>query len=92
MSYVMFAMVFMLIAFCICLFTGFGLTEAIYDAGVSHAVAYSITTGVYIIALYVVYLMRRRIAKMFADAFVDILTEDDAEDIDNDTNQTTNAK
>lgn len=82
MSYFMFAIVCLAILLCICFFAGFSLTEAFVDAGMSRSVSYLLTTGVYFVVLLIVYLLRWQIVRVFANAVVSVLTEDDDEDPD----------
>ncbi|GAA4459572.1 hypothetical protein GCM10023093_00750 [Nemorincola caseinilytica] len=73
-SYVLFALIGLLIFFCIVLFIGFGLTSAFIQMGVSPLAAYFITTGIYILLLALVVVLRRPITRFFADSLVEVIT------------------
>lgn len=73
-SYVLFALIGLLILFCIVLFMGLGLTSAFVKAGMSPLGAYFLTTGIYLLLLLVVILMRRPITRFFADSLVEVIT------------------
>lgn len=82
-SYVLFALICLLIFFCIVLFIGLGLTNAFIDMGVSAVGAFFITTGIYILLLIFIILLRKPISGFFADSLVEVITaDDDKEDKD----------
>jgi len=86
MSYLMFALTCLIIFCCIILFFGFGLTEVFMDAGMSHSASFFLTTGIYCLLLIIVILLRKNITRFFADTFINILTEDDDDDIEDNSN------
>lgn len=76
-SYVLFALICLLFLFCIVLFIGLGLTNAFIDMGVSAVGAFFITTGIYILLLIFIILLRKPISRFFADSLVEVITADD---------------
>jgi hypothetical protein len=83
-SYLMFALILLIILCCIFLFFGFGLTEVFVDAGMTHAAAFFLTTGIYCGILALLILLRKYITGFFINPFVSILTDDDKDDDDDD--------
>ena len=73
-SYVLFALIGMLILLCIALFVGLGLTSAFIQMGMSSLAAYFLTTGIYILLLVLVVVLRRPITGFFADSLVEVIT------------------
>ena len=87
MSYFMFALIALFMVSCIILFVGFGLSEVFFEAGLSRAASYFLTTGVYCLLLILVVLLRKPIVRFFANSIVDVLTDDvDVEEEDNTPN------
>jgi hypothetical protein len=76
-SYVLFALICLLILFCIVLFIGLGLTNAFIDMGISAVGSFFMTTGIYILLLVFIILLRRPISRFFADSLVEVITADD---------------
>ena len=79
-SYFMFAMINMLIVFCIVLFSGFGLVELFVAMGVSKLASFFLTVGVYLILLLIVFGFRKRLTRFFASSIIRVLTEGDEEE------------
>ena len=77
LSHFMFSLIALFIFLCIILFLGFGLTELFVVAGLSKAVSFFITIGIYVLLLVLVVLLRRPIARFFASIFIKVLTEGD---------------
>ncbi|MCF8449462.1 MAG: hypothetical protein K9G49_06280 [Taibaiella sp.] len=86
MSYFMFALTCLIILCCIILFFGFGLTEVFMDAGMSHSASFFLTTGIYCALLLIVIFLRKNFTRFFANAFINILTEDDEDENDSEDN------
>jgi hypothetical protein len=80
LSHLMFGMICLLIFFCIILFTGFGLTEAFVEAGLSKMVSFFITIGVYVALLALVMAFHKNITRFFANGIIDVMTEGEEED------------
>ena len=80
LSYFMFAMIGMLIAFCILLFTGLGLVEVFVAAGLTKMAAFFITIGIYLLLLFVIFACRKAITRFFASSIIKVMTEGDEED------------
>ncbi len=76
-SYLMFALVGLFIGLCILLFAGFGLTVALIGCGLSKPASFFITVGIYFLLLISVYVLRKKIMKFFANAFIRVMTEDE---------------
>jgi len=79
LSYFMFAMICMLIVFCIVLFSGFGLVELFIALGVPKLGSFFITVGVYLLVLIIVFACRRNLTRFFASSVIRVLTEGDEE-------------
>lgn len=83
MSYFMFALIALFMLSCIILFLGFGLSEVFFEAGLSRASSYFLTTGVYSLLLIIVVLLRKPIVGFFTNSIINVLTDDvEAEDED----------
>jgi len=80
LSYFMFAMICMLIVFCIVLFTGFGLVELFIALGLPKLASFFITVGIYILLLVIVIGWRKRLTNFFAGSVIKVLTEGDHEE------------
>ncbi len=78
-SYLLFALIALLILFCIVLFIGFGLTNVFLDMGISAVGSFFLTTGVYVVLLILVVLLRRPITSFFADSLVEVMTTEEDE-------------
>jgi hypothetical protein len=76
-SYFMFAMICMLIVFCIIIFSGFGLVEVFMAIGVSKLWSFFLTVGIYLLLLLLVFASRRKLTRFFASSIIKVLTEDD---------------
>lgn len=81
-SYVLFALICLLILFCIVLFIGLGLTNAFIEMGISAVGSFFITTGIYITLLILIILLRRPITRFFSDSLVEVITTEDDDDND----------
>ena len=79
LSYLIYALILLFIFFCIILFLGFGLTEVFVSAGLSKAVSFFITIGVYIILFIIAIALRKKITRFFANEVVNVMTEEDSE-------------
>jgi len=83
MSYVMFGLITLFIAFCIILFLGFGLTEALMLTGLSKVASFFVTVGAYLLLLIIVFALRRPITRFFASGIIkEITAGDDDEEKD----------
>lgn len=78
-SYLIYLIICMLIGFCVLLFGGFGLSEALAEAGMPKSLAFLTTIGCFILVLLAFVLMRKKITRKLADTFIDVLTDDDTE-------------
>jgi hypothetical protein len=81
LSYMIYALILLFIFFCIILFLGFGLTEVFVSAGLSKAVSFFITIGVYVILFIIAIMLRKKITRFFANEVVNVITEDDNENM-----------
>jgi hypothetical protein len=79
LGYFMFAVISLLIVFCIVLFSGFGLVEVFMGAGATKLVSFFLTVGVYLLLLSVVFACRKKLVRFFASAIIRVLTEGDEE-------------
>lgn len=77
MSYFMFALICLFIFFAVILFLGFGMSELFTDMGMSRGGSFMLMTGIYVLLLTTIVLMRKRITGLFSDTFVRILTEEE---------------
>jgi hypothetical protein len=77
LSYVMYGLVVLFIVFCIILFLGFGLTEALMLTGLSKMVSFFITIGIYFLLLLIVFLLRKNIVRFISGGIIKVLTEGD---------------
>lgn len=75
----MFAMICLLIVFCITLFCGFGLVELFIALKVTKLVSFFITVGIYLLLLIVAILCSKGLTRFFASAIIKVLTEGDEE-------------
>jgi hypothetical protein len=75
MSYFMFALICLFIFFSVIMFLGFGLSELFIDAGMSRGASFLLTTGLYLLLLTTIILLRGRITRFFSSTFISILTE-----------------
>lgn len=89
MSFFMFALICLFMFCCILLFVGFGLTQVFVNAGASPVGAYFLTTGVYLLLLVVIILLRGSVTRILASAFIDVLTGNDKVDIENEEKENT---
>jgi hypothetical protein len=80
LSYLMFAMISLFIAFCIILFLGFGLVEVFVALGLSKLASFFITIGIYLLLLAVVIASRKKITRFFASGIISVLTDDDEDE------------
>ena len=80
LSYVIFAMILLFIVFCIMLLLGFGLTEEFVEMGLSRAVSFFITIGIYLLLFIIVIALRKNITRFFAGKIINVMTESDNED------------
>jgi len=80
MSYFMFAMIGLLLLFCVALFLGFGLVELFIVLECSKLASFFIVIGIYALMFWVVYLRRNAILRFFASTFIRVLTEGDEDD------------
>ncbi len=79
LSYFMFAMICMFVAFGIIILLGFGLTEVFIAVGLSKVAAIFITIGIYILLLLVLLGLRKNITNYFAGTFIKVMTEGEDE-------------
>lgn len=79
MAYVMFAIICMLLVFCIIILLGFGIVEGFCAMGLERVAAFFATFGLYVVLLFVLISLRRKITRSFANTFIRILTEGDNE-------------
>lgn len=95
MSYFMFALICLFIFFSAIMFLGFGLSELFIDAGMSRGASFLLTTGLYVLLLTTIILLRGKITRFFSSTFISILTENSVEkegtdDEDNEKEATSN--
>jgi len=79
LSYIMFSLIAMFLAFCIILFMGFGIVELLHECGMPFLGAIFSTIAFYLLLFSGVLLMRERITKFFSDIFVRVMTTMDEE-------------
>lgn len=77
LSYIMFALIAMFIAFCIVLFLGFGIVELLHECGIPRLGAIFCTIGFYLLIFAGVVLMRERITRFFSTIFIRVMTSMD---------------
>ena len=82
LGYFMFAMTSMFIALCIVLFLGLGLVEFFICSGLSKAISFFLTIGVYLLLLFILALLRKKISRFFASKMIKALTAGDEDDED----------
>ncbi len=80
LSYFMFALIAMLVAFCIILFLGFGLVESFILLGLTKVASFFITIGIYFLSLLVIVGFRGKITRFFASGIIRVMTEGDEEE------------
>jgi len=80
LSYFIFTMIAMFIAFCILLFVGLGLVEVFVNLGASKMASFFYTIGVYLLLLLSVIGLRRPITRFFASAIIKVLTDGDEDE------------
>lgn len=95
MSYFMFSLICLFIFFSVIMFLGFGLSELFIDAGMSRGASFLLTTGLYVLLLTTIILLRGKITRFFSSTFISILTENSQEkegtdDEDNEKEATSN--
>ena len=95
MSYFMFALICLFIFFSVIMFLGFGLSELFIDAGMSRGASFLLTTGLYVLLLTTIILLRGKITRFFSSTVISILTENSQEkegtdDEDNEKEATSN--
>ena len=83
LGFFMFAMINLLIVFCIVLFSGFGIVELFVAAGLPKLASFFITVGIYVLLLVIVIACRKKITRFFASSIIRVLTEGDEENKDN---------
>ncbi len=76
MGHFVFSIMVLFVGFCIVLFLGFGLIEIFVAMGLPHVASLFIVIGIYIILLWIILAMRKKITKFFADGVVSAMTED----------------
>lgn len=79
LSYVIYGMIVLFIAFCIILFIGMGLTELFISCGICKLASIFITAGIYLVLLFIVLACRKPISRFLAGDIISRLTEDDEE-------------
>lgn len=80
LAYIMFAMICLLLMFCVMLLLGFGLVEAFCAMGLAKVAAFFVTIGIFILLLIIILSLRNAITRFFAGTFIRILTAGDKED------------
>ena len=76
LSYFLFALICLLLLFCIMILLGFGLTEGFIDMGMSRIAALFTTVGIYIFLLLIFMVLRKNIIRYFAGNFINVLSDD----------------
>jgi len=77
LGYFMFALICLLLVFCVVLFLGFGLVEMFIMVGLTKMLAFFATLGVYVVFLAVLIACRKGITRFFASGVIHVLTEGD---------------
>ncbi len=89
LSFFMFALIVLFMAFCMMLFIGFGITQALVNAGISTVWSYFVTTGIYCILLFILLANRKGVLRFFTSTFVSVLTDESDDDDDADAEKKT---
>ena len=89
LSYLIFVFICLFLAVTILIFLGISLGELFTTMTDSRALGYLLTTGVYILLVVLLFLLRKPIVEAFAGVFVRMLTssDDDDEEEQNRNNQ-----
>jgi Putative Actinobacterial Holin-X, holin superfamily III len=74
-----FGLICLFIVFCTILFIGLGIAEGLMQMEISKLGAYFITTGIYIVLLVLIVVLRKSITRSFGSMFIKELTAHDAE-------------
>lgn len=82
LSYFLFSFIALFLALALLIFLGMGLSEYFADLLDSRAGGYFMTTGMYLLALIILFACRRPIAKKLSGIFIGILTENRDDDKD----------
>ena len=80
LSYFMFAMICMLLVFCIVLLMGLGMVEGFMILGLSKMASFFAALGVYVLMLAIIIGLRKSITRFFASGVIRVLTEGDEDD------------
>jgi hypothetical protein len=80
LSFFLFALIGLFLFFCIILFAGMGVEEALTDAGMSKTASFFITTGIYAVLLVILVALRKTIVRGFSNIFIRSMTEDDEDE------------
>jgi hypothetical protein len=80
LSFFLFALIGLFLFFCIILFAGMGIEEAMTDAGMSKTASFFITTGIYALLLVILVAVRKPITRSISNIFIQAMTEDDEEE------------
>lgn len=70
----LFALICMFIFFCMLLYIGLGMTEGFMMLGLSKMASFFITTGIYLIFLVIIVLLRKPLVNAFASIFIKEIT------------------
>jgi hypothetical protein len=80
LSYFIFVLIGLFIAFCILLFIGFGLTEVFAEMGLTRMAGFFLVIGIYTLLLIIMFALRTRITRFFASGIIKVMTQGDDEE------------
>lgn len=90
MSYLLYIIVLLFILLAIVIFLGIGLSEYMAEVVDSRAGGFLITSGIYILLVFLFVALRKYILKLFSGLFIGVLTAANDDDEDGDDNDTDN--
>ena len=79
LSFILFALIGIFLFFCILMFAGFGLAELFVEMGWGRMESVFAVTGIYLLLLVLLVLLRKPVTRMFAGSVVRALTDDESE-------------
>lgn len=79
-GYLLFALIGLFFLFCILMFAGFGLVELFVESGLSRMLSVFAVTGIYVLLLLLMLVLRKPVTRMFAGSVVRALSSDQKEE------------
>jgi hypothetical protein len=87
LSYFIFVFVSLSIGLPLFFFLGLGLAEYFSAITGSRAGGFFMTAGVYLLSFIIIFLVRSKIIRFFAGLFIDVMTEDDNDETNNELDE-----